>query len=319
MTKTNFRNVRRTNFTQIDNEMLWNNELSLQAKGLLSIFLSNTEDWKINMKEIIKRSKNGRDSHYTTVNELIKLGYFARIEIKGHKGFEQMEYIFSGNPKDIEIAIENIETEMRENNKIAFVEYKNRVDKKDKILHTGNQDAGNQDTENQHTEKPYINNNNQNNTKGNNNNQNNTNLSIKDEEIEDTNLPLPIQKTIQTNKKRLIDLNISLEAIKITCDAFLEDTPVSAINYILNSILANSKEEIKNFNNYFQSSLIQYYKEIERQKEARKKEEPQSKEIIPDWFYERKQKTKKALEDNNQSEAEVKELEKILNKHTSNT
>src|SRR5699024_3424980 len=222
----------------------------LQAKGLLSIFISNTEDWKINMKEIIKRSKNGRDSHYRIVKELIKFGHFARVKIKGEKGFEKMEYIFSDITedveneleyiinekkhkkkikkkkkkcfkkkkniftditKDIENKIEYIEKKMKKKNKIVFIEYKNRSDEKDEILHTENQDAGNQDAENQDTENQYINNNNLNNTKDNNNNLNKTNQSIKEEDIENTELPLPIQKTLQTNKDRLIDLDVSLE------------------------------------------------------------------------------------------------------------
>src|SRR5699024_1897553 len=318
MTETNFRNVRRTNFTQIHNKMLWNSELSLQAKGLLSIFISNTEDWKINMKEIIKRSKNGRDSHYRIVKELIKFGHFARVKIKGEKGFEKMEYIFSDITEDVENELEYIEKEMKKNNKIVFIEYKNRSDEKDEILHTENQDAGNQDAENQDTENQYINNNNLNNTKDNNNNLNKTNQSIKEEDIENTELPLPIQKTLQTNKDRLIDLDVSLETVKITCNAFKENTPLDTIRFILESILTNTKTEIKNFKNYFQSSIINYYKQIEKQKEARK-EEPQSNEIIPDWFHERKQSKRTGTEQTEKSEEqEIQELEENLSKHFSN-
>jgi hypothetical protein len=55
--KTNYRNVRKVHFSQVANSMINDPELSLEGKGLMSIFLSNTEDWKISMPEIIARSK----------------------------------------------------------------------------------------------------------------------------------------------------------------------------------------------------------------------------------------------------------------------
>ena len=73
---------RRRGFTTVLNQMLDDPMISLEAKGLLTILLSNKDDWKINMKEIINRSKNGRDAHYRVINELINSGYFFRIQIK---------------------------------------------------------------------------------------------------------------------------------------------------------------------------------------------------------------------------------------------
>ena len=61
--KESYRNVRRANYTQVTNSLLNDKEATLQAKGLLSIFLSNSDDWEIHMDEIITRSKNGRDAH----------------------------------------------------------------------------------------------------------------------------------------------------------------------------------------------------------------------------------------------------------------
>src|SRR5699024_6987410 len=130
MSNISFRNVRKkSNFTQVNNELLWNPELTLQAKGLLSVFLSNSDEWQLNMKEIIKRSKNGRDAHYNIVNELIKNGYFARIEIRGTHGFESMEYIFSDDKKDIENELNEIEKHYKSFGKQVFIEYKERMDK----------------------------------------------------------------------------------------------------------------------------------------------------------------------------------------------
>ena len=76
MKKDLFKNARRQNFTQISNDMLNDPELTLQEKGLLSIFLSNSGTFSINMKEIFNRSANGRDAHYKVINNLLRLVYY---------------------------------------------------------------------------------------------------------------------------------------------------------------------------------------------------------------------------------------------------
>lgn len=77
-----FRNTHE-NYTQINNHSAQNNQLSLQAKGLLFVLLSNKEDWKPYIDEISKRSKNGRDAHRSAFEELKDAGYI-RIY---HKSF----------------------------------------------------------------------------------------------------------------------------------------------------------------------------------------------------------------------------------------
>ena len=63
------------NYTQMNNHSAKNNELSLQAKGLLWVLMSNKETWKPYIDEISKRSKNGRDAHRTAYEELKDAGY----------------------------------------------------------------------------------------------------------------------------------------------------------------------------------------------------------------------------------------------------
>ena len=53
----------------------FNAELSLQAKGLLLVLMSNKDDWRPYIEEISKRSKSGRDAHRAAFNELKKAGY----------------------------------------------------------------------------------------------------------------------------------------------------------------------------------------------------------------------------------------------------
>lgn len=73
----------KTNFTQVQNEILDNKDLTLQEKGLLCILLRNKEQWKINEKEITARSVNGRDATHTSFSSLEKKGYIERVEKEG--------------------------------------------------------------------------------------------------------------------------------------------------------------------------------------------------------------------------------------------
>lgn len=123
--KESYRNVRTAKYTQVSNSFLNDKEGSLQAKGLLSILLSNSDDWEIHMSEIISRSKNGRDAHYATINELIKLGYFARISVIGADNrFEEMIYLFSDIKNDVEEEINRIKNWAKEVDKKLTIEFR---------------------------------------------------------------------------------------------------------------------------------------------------------------------------------------------------
>lgn len=63
------------NYTQMNNHSAQNAELSLQAKGLLWVLMTNKDDWRPYIEELSKRSKSGRDAHRTAFNELKKAGY----------------------------------------------------------------------------------------------------------------------------------------------------------------------------------------------------------------------------------------------------
>jgi len=63
------------NFTQVDNEYLRRNDLSLRAKGLLTLMLSFPEDWHFRFVELKELSTNGTQSTRTAINELRDEGY----------------------------------------------------------------------------------------------------------------------------------------------------------------------------------------------------------------------------------------------------
>lgn len=69
-----FRNTHE-NYTQINNHSAQNNQLSLQAKGLLFVLLSNQDTWRPYLSELEKRSTNGREAHRNAFEELKREGY----------------------------------------------------------------------------------------------------------------------------------------------------------------------------------------------------------------------------------------------------
>jgi DnaD/phage-associated family protein len=68
-------------------------ELTWQAKGLLTYMLSSPNDWEFNMKDLQKRSQNGRDATYRIMKELIEAGYVTRVENRDGGKFGKAEYI----------------------------------------------------------------------------------------------------------------------------------------------------------------------------------------------------------------------------------
>lgn len=181
-TTTSYRNVRKSKFTQISNDLLNDKQLTLESKALLSIFLSNSDNWDLHMSEIIKRSKNGRDAHYSALKKLIKAGYIARLEFKQNSNnqFLKLEYIFSDNKEDITEGIKEAQIFAIENKQSIVLTYKDLdCEKLESSLAEEDQSnahkpfpekpyTANSNTESAYTESQYNNNTNSNNTNSNN-------------------------------------------------------------------------------------------------------------------------------------------------------
>jgi DnaD/phage-associated family protein len=90
---TIYRVQKRDNYVVLDKGFLNDTELSWQAKGLLAYMLSLPNDWEFNMKDLQKRSKNGRDSTYRIMKELIEAGYVTRVENRDGGKFGKVDYI----------------------------------------------------------------------------------------------------------------------------------------------------------------------------------------------------------------------------------
>ncbi|MFD2868508.1 DnaD domain-containing protein [Kurthia populi] len=69
---------KRRSFTQIDNEIVNNEEISWQAKGMMLYLLSKPDGWSFYEKDLTNRATNGKDSVRSIIKELLDYGYLKR-------------------------------------------------------------------------------------------------------------------------------------------------------------------------------------------------------------------------------------------------
>ena len=100
-----------TNYTTINNEFVFNKNMSLQAKGLLCHLLAVPADWKLYIEELTNWHTNGKRSVYTCINELIKLGYLERKQIREAGKIKGNEYIVYEKPQSGFVDTENVKTQ----------------------------------------------------------------------------------------------------------------------------------------------------------------------------------------------------------------
>lgn len=94
-----FRVNKTKDYTVMSNHHFKNKNLSLKAKGLLSLMLSLPDDWNYSIKGLVTLSKDGRDSVMTALKELESEGYIVRRRLRNTKGqVADTEYIISETP-----------------------------------------------------------------------------------------------------------------------------------------------------------------------------------------------------------------------------
>lgn len=86
MADTIRRTKRTDNFTVVRNEYLQDVNLSWKAKGLITYIMSLPPDWQLNLSDLKKRSKDGRDATAAGLRELITNGYCQRCKLRGDGG-----------------------------------------------------------------------------------------------------------------------------------------------------------------------------------------------------------------------------------------
>lgn len=81
-----FRVNRNKNYTHMANYHFREKEMSLKAKGLLSLMLSLPEEWDYSANGLAALSKDGKDSVKKTLIELEQFGYLKRTKVTDAKG-----------------------------------------------------------------------------------------------------------------------------------------------------------------------------------------------------------------------------------------
>lgn len=98
---TVFRIEKKANYTVMSNHHLRNRELSLKAKGLLSVMLSLPEEWDYTLSGLSAISKESVDAIRTAINELENLGYIHREQLRDERGrLAHNEYLVYECPED---------------------------------------------------------------------------------------------------------------------------------------------------------------------------------------------------------------------------
>ena len=95
-----FRIERTRDYTVMSNHHLRNANLSLKAKGLLSMMLSLPEDWNYTTRGLAKICKEGVDAIGAALRELEVAGYIVRHKLRDRQGrISDTEYVIYEQPQ----------------------------------------------------------------------------------------------------------------------------------------------------------------------------------------------------------------------------
>lgn len=95
-----FRIERTRDYTVMSNHHLRNANLSLKAKGLLSMMLSLPEDWNYTTRGLAKICKEGVDAIGAALRELEGAGYIVRHQRRDKSGrITDTEYVIYEQPQ----------------------------------------------------------------------------------------------------------------------------------------------------------------------------------------------------------------------------
>lgn len=108
---------RTNNYTVMSKYHLKEKEMSLKAKGLLSLMLSLPDDWDYSIDGLVTLSKDGKDSVMNALIELEKFRYLKRTKLTNEKGqfagydYDIYEKPYTENPQMEKPYSENPNTE----------------------------------------------------------------------------------------------------------------------------------------------------------------------------------------------------------------
>ena len=115
-----FRIEKTKDFTIMSNHHLRNRNLTLKAKGLMSLMLSLPEEWDYTLKGLSLISKEGVDAIRVAVLELEQQGYVVRERIRNEKGqLGSIEYVIHEFPVEPKLKKPILENPMLDNPKLG--------------------------------------------------------------------------------------------------------------------------------------------------------------------------------------------------------
>ena len=82
-------------YIMINKYYIYDDRLSLKAKGLMSYFLSRPNNWEFYQNEILKHCTDKKDSVAKAINELVQFGYIERDFKRGEKGILKGGYDYT--------------------------------------------------------------------------------------------------------------------------------------------------------------------------------------------------------------------------------
>lgn len=107
-----FRVNKTRDYTVMSNAHFKERDMSLKAKGLLSLMLSLPDGWDYSIKGLCTLSKDGKDSVMNALEELEQLGYLSRTQATDERGrFAGYDYDIYETPQTEKPYAENPNTE----------------------------------------------------------------------------------------------------------------------------------------------------------------------------------------------------------------
>lgn len=157
-----FRVYKTKNYTTISNYHLKEKNMSLKAKGLLSVMLSLPEDWDYSIAGLVSISKENETSIKNTLDELKQFRYLEVIKLMPNESKTgRIDYIYNifekpkqeGKKQDLEnLGVENQDLEnqgqLNTNNKYNIIDNINTKDKYNNINIINTKDNTNKEKNN---------------------------------------------------------------------------------------------------------------------------------------------------------------------------
>ena len=98
-----FKIKHKNNYTCISNQIIQNESLSFEARGLLSYLLSLPTEWAVSREDLINRSPNAKRKRINAIiSELERFGYIHKIKHRDVNGrVARVEYNVYEQPKGV--------------------------------------------------------------------------------------------------------------------------------------------------------------------------------------------------------------------------